>query len=431
VIADETLYRVDGEAGRFEFTCHRVMRERSVLLDTSRQVFAPLIGKGRYRTVGFKDLAIVHGVLGSSYRDTTERINRIRHQPGATPLRTLQDGVEAEGAAAAAALARDARRTLREDGIDDQTLLPVETRLSVPRERMASDRVDVALREVAPDEQTLAAMRANPVGYEDPAASVNVSIDDVLCKEQKEHRDRRDRTAAAPAPPVSADASTERPRKYVHTTVAHVDIDGEHRVFVGAGPQLACLLVMAFVVANKKQRANWMFFVDGQRSLQDLLVRVFAWQGTIQLILDWYHLIKKCKEALSSALNNRHVRNAVLKEIMPKLWYGTPEAAIIHLQQLDPKHIKSSDAIRRLIGYLERNRPHIPCYAVRKKLGLRNSSNRGEKANDLLVSARQKHNGMSWSKPGSTALATLAALVSNDNHRQWLENRSVTFRLAA
>jgi hypothetical protein len=77
VIADETLYRVDGEAGRFEFTCHRVMRERSVLLDTSRQVFAPLIGKGRYRTVGFKDLAIVHGVLGSSYRDTTERINRI------------------------------------------------------------------------------------------------------------------------------------------------------------------------------------------------------------------------------------------------------------------------------------------------------------------------------------------------------------------
>jgi hypothetical protein len=55
------------------------------------------------------------------------------------------------------------------------------------------------------------------------------------------------------------------------------------------------------LVANKKQRANWMFFVDGQRSLQDLLVRVFAWQGTIQLILDWYHLIKKCKEALGAA----------------------------------------------------------------------------------------------------------------------------------
>jgi hypothetical protein len=39
----------------------------------------------------------------------------------------------------------------------------------------------------------------------------------------------------------------------------------------------------------------------------------------------------------------------------------------------------------------------IPVYAVRRQLGLRNSSNRGEKANDLLVAARQKHNGMSWS----------------------------------
>jgi hypothetical protein len=31
---------------------------------------------------------------------------------------------------------------------------------------------------------------------------------------------------------------------------------------------------------------------------------------------------------------------------------------------------------------------------VRRELGLRNSSNQGEKANDLLVAARQKHHGM-------------------------------------
>jgi hypothetical protein len=91
----------------------------------------------------------------------------------------------------------------------------------------------------------------------------------------------------------------------------------------------------------------------------------------------------------------------------------------------------SSQALEGLTGYLERNRSHIPCYAVRKRLGLRNSSNRGEKANDLVVSARQKHKGMSWSKGGSTALATLTALVSNDNHSLWFENRVVDFRLAA
>lgn len=130
-------------------------------------------------------------------------------------------------------------------------------------------------------------------------------------------------------------------------------------------------------------------------------------------------------------MNSRHARNAAIDEITPMLWYGNVDAAIAHLRNLPPKRIKAAEAIDRLVGYLERNRSHIPCYAVRKKLGLRNSSNRGEKANDLMVSARQKHNGMSWSEGGSCALATLSALVRNDNHAEWLEKRTVDFRLAA
>jgi hypothetical protein len=51
----------------------------------------------------------------------------------------------------------------------------------------------------------------------------------------------------------------------------------------------------------------------------------------------------------------------------------------------------------------------IPCYALRKAFGLCNSSAIGEKINDLIVSNRQKHNGMSWSKKGSLALASLTA----------------------
>jgi len=61
-------------------------------------------------------------------------------------------------------------------------------------------------------------------------------------------------------------------------------------------------------------------------------------------------------------------------------------------------------------------------------LGLRNSSNRGEKVNDLVVSERQKHNGMSWSPEGSVALAAAITLARNqgqglsiillDNHKR-------------
>lgn len=432
MVEDPTAYRVDGEIGRITFSCHQVTHEGAVILDTSREVFPALIGKEWYRTVGFKELTIVHGLRSDSYRQTMHMVNRVRHQPGATPLRTLQDSVEADGLHAAEALEQEARRTLQDGGLDDKTLLPIEGRATCEVQPLDPKLVDAALREVAPDEQTLKAMQANPVAYEDPTVTVNVSIDDVFAKKQKEHRDRQGR---GPANPLDSQASTERSseeqKNRVHATVVHVEVGAKRQVFASAGLMSTCLLVMAFLVANKKLRSNWMFFVDGQRHLQDFLLQAFSWQGTLQIILDWHHVVKKCKATLSLALNNRHVRNEVLMPLLSLLWYGNLDAAIAHLRQVDLKHIKSPDAVDRLVAYLERNRHNIPCYAARRKLGLRNSSNRGEKANDLVVSARQKHNGMSWSQEGSSALATLSALVANDNHCQWFEERTVDFRLAA
>jgi hypothetical protein len=438
---DPTPYRVDGEVGRLTFSCHHVRRDGTVLLDTSRAVFPTLVGKEWYRTVGFKEIAIVRGALDGSYRHTTELLNRVRHQPDATPLRTLQDAVEAEGHAAIKALDEAARRVLREEGFDETTLMPTDKRSASESTRLAPEVVEAALRAVAPDEQMLAAMQKNPVKYEDPSAAVNVSIDDVLAKKQKEHRDRPRRAGAeSPAPaappiePASRDLRTNMPvdeRKRVHTTVAHVEVQAGRRIFASDGTLSTCLLVVAFLVANKRLRSTWMFFVDGQRSLQDDLLRVFAWQGTLQLILDWHHVVKKCKEKLSEAMNNRHARNDAVKRVLRPLWHGDVDAAITLLRQIESKHIKAPDTINGLVGYLERNRSFIPCYVVRRKLGLRNSSNRGEKANDIVVAARQKHNGMSWSQPGSSALATLQTLVCNDTHGKWLEERAVDFQMAA
>ncbi len=56
--------------------------------------------------------------------------------------------------------------------------------------------------------------------------------------------------------------------------------------------------------------------------------------------------------------------------------------------------MKNKAIIEKLKKYLRRNKPYIPCYAIRKELVLRNSSNVGEKADDLIVSARWKHNGI-------------------------------------
>ena len=131
------------------------------------------------------------------------------------------------------------------------------------------------------------------------------------------------------------------------------------------------------------------------------------------------------------AMKGRVFRNDVLDRLLPLLWHGLTDKAIALLEELDPSQIKNQSVAEKLVQYLHRNKPYIPCYAIRKQIGLPNSSNIGEKMNDLVVSDRQKHNGMSWSKPGSVALASITALKRNKEANRWFEERELEFKLAA
>jgi hypothetical protein len=93
--------------------------------------------------------------------------------------------------------------------------------------------------------------------------------------------------------------------------------------------------------------------------------------------------------------------------------------------------IKNPAPLNRLIEYLERNRERIPCYSMRKRLGLPNSSNPVERSNNIVTAMRQKHNGMSWSNNGSYALTALKAVVVNQSTKQWVTTRTLPFLLVA
>ena len=136
---------------------------------------------------------------------------------------------------------------------------------------------------------------------------------------------------------------------------------------------------------------------------------------------------KKCNQQLSLALNSSKVRKEFLKELLPCLWFGNVDGAIKLFGTIHPKRIKNAEEIDKLIGYFERCRAYIPNYALRKELGLRNSSNLGEKSNDLIVSSRQKHNGMSWSDDGSRAFASVAAAYCNDQILNWVHSQRINF----
>ena len=62
---------------------------------TGRDVFAELKAGELYRTMGFKEIAMIYGDTEKSYRKTTQLINRLRHQEKeGTPFRTLQENTE-------------------------------------------------------------------------------------------------------------------------------------------------------------------------------------------------------------------------------------------------------------------------------------------------------------------------------------------------
>lgn len=412
-------YHVDGEIGRITFDTYWIDPPGAETTDSARSLFPTLHAQEWYRTTGFKELALVHGTVEGSFRKTRDLLNRVRHQEDATPSRTLRDNSTCEGQQIQVHLEQQATDILQQHGFTAAGV-PTNTASDYSQQEwiaLPADQVTQAVAACAPEPAWGTEMAHNPVPYEDPAHTTHVSMDDVGVKRQKATRQ------GSPQGPQK--------RKYVRNTIAHIAHAGSSYIISGRGTTPVLRLILAFLLHNQLLPYNLVFFVDGQRTLYATILHTFAWFQPVQLILDWYHLEERCKQLLSWALTGRTARNAVLDQLQPCLWHGCVDRAIAVIQAIEPTAIKNPKAITELIGYLERNRPYIPCYAVRKRLGLRNSSNIGEKANDLVVSNRQKHNGMSWSYAGSVALAAVTAVVRNGEYKQWFGTRTLAFQLAA
>lgn len=438
VRVNPTPYRVDGEVGRFSFSTHRLECDGEVVFDSGRELFAPLHVNARYLTRGFKEVALMDGCVEQSYRKTARRLNRLRYQLiGGTPWRSLQEQAEAEGKKWQQQIEQQAEGILVQHRLHlvDTAATVVPSQGPEQIVLQGEERVEACLRACTIDEQARAEMRANPIPYEDPQHSVNVSIDDVGVKRQKAQRPKKDTAWAdtASASPTSPRVSTEKaaPTKFIHTTVAEVQTEEGRYVLSASGVIKVLRLLLAFLLKNGLTGRQLICFMDGQKSLHTNLAQVLRCHRGWQVILDWYHLEKKCAQATSLTIKGKDQRNEVLAHLLSLLWEGRVEAAMAYVKGLSPALIKAEAQRALLIGYLERSRPYIPCYAVRKQLGLRNSSNRGEKQNDLVVAERQKHNGMSWSETGSAALAALATAQQNEEALPWFRTGEIRFRLAA
>lgn len=240
-----------------------------------------------------------------------------------------------------------------------------------------------------------------------------VSVDDIGVTRQKDSR-----------MPDSV-----RETKYVENTVVHIAHQEGTYILTGIGMADTLRLLVAFLLSNGLiQDKGLVFFTDGARNIRSNLEALFPYRP-YTIILDWYHLEKKCREYLSSAMKGREIRNQISEQLLKYLWAGNVEYATDYLRHLEISNVKNQSWLTKLIQYLDKNYSYIPCYAVRKELGLRNSSNPVEKANDMTVAQRQKHNGMSWSKSGSQALAGIQAVYLNGEEDTWFIKKKLNFQL--
>ena len=188
-------------------------------------------------------------------------------------------------------------------------------------------------------------------------------------------------------------------------------------------------MLVAFLLSNNLMGNTLVFLADGARNIKSYIEKYFS-SRPYTLILDWYHLKKKCKELISSSLKGtKDQKKEFTQRLLRMLWVGNVNEAILYLNGLDDSQIKSGYWLGELTGYLDRKKYQIVCYALRHGLGLRVSSNRVEKANDLLVARRQKHNGMSWSFEGSCSLASTKMVLLNNDIDQWLRTNSLPFAM--
>ena len=128
--------------------------------------------------------------------------------------------------------------------------------------------------------------------------------------------------------------------------------------------------------------------------------------------MDCYHLGKECYELTRLIARGRVAKNALTFQLMYRLWRGSLDEAWALLEAYRPQ-AKATDSLETLITYLSDRRPYLPNYKQRRAQRQYIGSAHTEKANDLLVARRQKHQGMHWCEASSDGLAALRTLLLN------------------
>lgn len=280
----------------------------------------------------------------------------------------------------------------------------------------------------------------------DPDETCSISIDEVLVKRQKSERG-------------DSVSETVSDRSYVSiTNIAVTTSEGSYAI-TGQNNTDAMRQLMAFLLKTGLISRYLLFFVDGEATLFDLIDTYFFFCRR-RVYLDWFHLDEKFTNRMSRAIKpvrmldpsekvvyylkgtkkgqinrkaSKYTSLSVLYRRNAKAiaWAGNFQELKDYLRSIPKDDLKKGgkEEIDLLISYIDRKAEYLTCYALRKYLGLHNTSNAVENLNQQLVSRREKLPWMSWSDSGSFAIAVIRCAAFNQTLEKYYRHEKVEYTL--
>lgn len=381
----------------------------------------PLQPKERIHSIGF--LTIETKMCSQlSYRNAAEMINLVYHKTGsdAIKLRTLSDTTIRIGNEITSEISSKTEEILKMYGFNSETGVVndgvvlsetiCKTNPSKEDKEIVLSDIEKAINLINDNRDEKVNYKSEDIQLEARNNCIYISVDDIGVKRQKDIRSTED--------------GYKKDTRYVENTVAHIQNGTKTYLLTAVGMRNLFKVLIAFLLVNDLLGKEIVFFTDGARNIKSYINEMFSFHD-YSIILDWYHLKKRCQEYLSMAIKGKEKRNLCLEKILRYLWVGDVDSAVSYLTNLSEDIIKNPKWINDLISYLDRKREGITCYAVRAKLKYRNSSNPVEKANDIIVAKRQKHNGMAWTPNGSSSLAAIEMIYQNNQDFDWFYRHTI------
>ena len=100
------------------------------------------------------------------------------------------------------------------------------------------------------------------------------------------------------------------------------------------------------------------FLGDGARWIRNFFTERLKAFPAKELILDWYHLTKKCYDFTSMICRGRKAKAYLMGRLIPLLWQGKLADAVAHLEAYR-KECRDEKRLTELIEYLKAREPYV------------------------------------------------------------------------